>query len=135
MSLPTGEEQLTTPNSFGFKVSRETLGLMVHLEYNDHAKKRGTPLQIHIDGYASGVYQIDNGIEFDMPCTVRSLDTDNSRELNYCHIRMQDNAQQGTGNEKNGTPADAFYLEVTDGPQAPYSSGESGLIRGNIRVH
>ena len=139
MSAPVGEEEVTNPNSFGFNVTKETLGVMVHLEYNDHVKtvsaEDASPLQIHINGYASNVSEVENGIEFDIPCTVCVLKPDNSRELNQCHIRMQDNSQPGTGNAKKGTPADQFHLEVTDGPQAPYNSGEVDLIRGNIKVH
>ena len=139
MSAPEGEEQATHPASFGFKVSKEPIGVMVHLEYNDHVKtinsEDTSPLQIHIDGYASGINEIVNGIEFDIPCTVRKLEPDNNRELNYCHIRIQDNSQPGTGNVKKGTPADEFHIEVISGPQAPYSSGALELIRGNIKVH
>ena len=136
MSHPNELDGTTNPNSFGLKVSREPLGVQVHVEYNDHVKSDdASPLQIHINGYASGVYEVENGIEFDIPCTVRKLKPDNSRELNYCHIRIQDNSQPGTGNAKKGTPADQFSLEIVDGPLAPYSSGPVDIIRGNIKTH
>lgn len=139
MSVPVGDEQATHPVSFGFKVSREPLGIMVHLEYNDHIKAVSTgivsSLQIKIDGYASSVNEVPNGIEFNIPCSVRKLEPDNNRELNYCHVRVQDNAQPGTGNLAKGIPADEFHLDVISGPQAPYSSGAVEIIRGNIKVH
>ncbi len=139
MSHPNALDGSTNPNSFGLNVTREPLGVRVHVEYNDHVKtvsaEDASPLQIHINGYASGVYELENGIEFDIPCTVRKLKPDNNRELNYCHIRIQDNSQPGTGNAKKGTPADQFYLEIVDGPQSPYSSGPVDIIRGNIKTH
>lgn len=136
MSNPDEVDGTTNPNSFGFNITKEQLGLRVHVEYNDHIKTAdASPLQIHINGYASGVYEVENGIEFDIPCTVRQLKPDNSRILNYCHIRVQDNSQPGTGNVKKGTPADQFFLEIVDGPLSPYSSGSVELIRGNIKTH
>lgn len=139
MSIPEVEGEVGNSNSFGFNVTREQLGVMVHLEYNDHTKtvsaEDASPLQIHVNGYANDVTEVENGIEFNIPCTVRVLKPDNSRELNYCRIRMQDNSQPGTGNVKKGTPADQFSLEIVDGPQAPYSSGSIDLIKGNIKTH
>ena len=138
MSLPASDGT-THDNSFGFNVSKEQLGVYVHVEYNDHVKtvsdEDASPLQIHINGYASSVLEVENGIEFDIPCIVRKLKPDNNRELNYCHIRMQDNSQPGTGNEKKGTPADQFSLEIVSGPQSPYISGEIDVVKGNIKTH
>lgn len=139
-SNPDAVEGATHRNSFGFNVAVEQLGVMVHLEYNDNSKGKSslgdTPLQIKINGYASSVMEVEGGIEFDAPCTVRSLNPDNAREINYCHVRMQDNGQPGTGNVKKGTPADEFTLEIFDGPKAGYTSGPiPQIIRGNIKTH
>lgn len=139
-SNPDAVEGATHRNSFGFNVTVEQLGVLVHLEFNDNSKGKSslgdTPLQVKINGYASSVTEVEGGIEFDAPCTVRSLNPDNAREINYCHVRMQDNGQPGTGNIKKGTPADEFTLEIFDGPKAGYTSGPiPQIIRGNIKTH
>ncbi|WP_440879195.1 choice-of-anchor L domain-containing protein [Vibrio natriegens] len=138
MSSPH-EDGSTNTNTFGFKVTKEPIGVRVHLEYNDHIKmvnaEDNSPLQIHVNGYASNITELENGIIFDIPCVVRKQKPDNERILNYCHITLQDNSQPGTGNEKKGTPPDIFKLEIYEGPLAPYNSGQQEIIRGNIKNH
>lgn len=138
MSSPH-EDGSTNTNTFGFKVTKEPIGVQVHLEYNDHIKmvnpEDNSPLQIHVNGYASNITELENGIIFDIPCVVRKQKPDNERILNYCHITLQDNSQPGTGNAKKGTPPDIFNLEIYEGPLAPYNSGQQEIIRGNIKNH
>ena len=44
------------------------------------------------------------GVEFDVPCTVRTLTSGNERKLQMCHVRIVDNGEPGTGNPKKGIP-------------------------------
>ncbi len=134
-------------HSFGFNARTTSTGQMeVHLEYNDGHKGKASsknaqpsPLQIKIKGLAGNVTPIDGvGVEFDAPCTIRTLVPDNERELKTCRVLIVDNGQPGTGNKKKGTPAaDQFELTVfDDGPSIYYHSGDNlALIRGNIKAH
>lgn len=127
----------THRNTFGFNAALDEVGFKVKVEYNDHAgRKDGLgPLQIHINGYATSILDLGNGIEFFVPCMVRQLVPNNNRELNYCYVRISDNGQPGTGNLKKGTLPDEFYLMVVDGPQSGYVSGDVSLTQGNVKTH
>jgi len=104
-------------HSFGFNIREVSNGLEVKLEYNSNhtgkaSSKKGeeSPLQIKIKGIASNVVPVETytgvGVEFDAPCTVRTLTSGNERKLQMCHVRIVDNGEPGTGNIKKGTPAD-----------------------------
>jgi hypothetical protein len=136
-------------HSFGFNIREVQNGLEVIMEYNSNhtgkaSSKKGeeSPLQIKIKGIAGNVVPITTdsggvGVEFDAPCTVRTLTSNNERKLQMCHVRIVDNGEPGTGNKKKGTPADEFVLTVTDSAGSTiHSSGdEATLTRGNIKAH
>ncbi len=135
-------------HSFGFNIRNAVNGLEVKLEYNSNhtgkasAKKgEASPLQIKIKGMASKVYppiEGVRGVEFDALCTVRTLNSNNERKLQMCHVRIVDNGEPGTGNAKKGTPADEFELTVTDledGTEIHLSGIDPSLTRGNIKTH
>lgn len=127
-------------NSFGFNIQTIPTGIAAHVEYNDgdrgNASKGNSPLQIRVNGNIDQIVPIADGdggigVEFTAPCTVRTLQNNNERLMNYCRITAVD---YGTG-KKKGKPADKFHLEVIDGPDAGYKSGEVSLVRGNITAH
>jgi hypothetical protein len=137
-------------HSFGFNIREVMNGLEVNLEYNSNhtgkasvKKEKGedSPLQIKIKGKVSNVVPTTGsgvGVEFDAPCTVRTLTSDNERKLQMCHVRIVDNGEPGTGNAKKGTLADEFELTVTDSDDNQiHLSGiyPHSLTRGNIKVH
>jgi hypothetical protein len=141
-------------HSFGFNIREVVNGLEVNLEYNSNhtgkaSSKKGeaSPLQIKIKGKVCNVVPtIDSGVgvEFYAPCTVRTLTSDNGREVQICHVRIVDNGEPGTGNKKKYTPADEFELTIyelnEDGLAGSiiHSSGsgdEASLTRGNIKAH
>ena len=121
-------------NSFGFNIMTKQNHIEVHLEYNDgnqgKASKGHSPLQIKMKGNVDQVTPIDagrGGVEFEAPCTVRTLLANNERQMNYCRVTVVDFGNPGT--------KDQFHLEVTDGPSAGYDSGHIGLTRGNVTSH
>jgi hypothetical protein len=138
-------------HSFGFNIRNAVNGLEVKLEYNSNhtgkaSAKKGkgedSPLQIKIKGMATKVYTpIDGvlGVEFDALCTVRTLNSNNERKLQMCHVRIVDNGEPGTGNAKKNTLADEFELRVTDledsSKDIHLSGNNPSLTRGNIKVH
>ncbi len=137
-------------HSFGFNIREAQSGLEVMLEYNRNhtgkaSSKKGeaSPLQIKIKGIAGNVVPVMTGtgvgVEFDAPCTVRTLTSDNERKIQMCHVRIVDNGEPGTGNTKKGTPADEFEITVTeydDSSIVIHSSGDdASLTRGNIKAH
>jgi hypothetical protein len=137
-------------HSFGFNIREVTDGLEVKLEYNSNhtgkaSSKKGeaSPLQIKIRGLASNVVPVETsagvGVEFDAICTVRTLNPDNERKKQMCHVRIVDNGEPGTGNIKKGTPADEFAITITemdDSSNVIHSSGnDASLTRGNIKSH
>jgi hypothetical protein len=122
-------------NSFGFNIMPKQNHMVVHLEYNDGnrgMKSQGhSPLQIKMKGNVDQVTPIDSGLggaEFVAPCTVRTLQSGNERQMNLCRVRVVD-----YGNPRAGK--DQFHLEVIDGPSAGYDSGAHDLIRGNVTSH
>jgi hypothetical protein len=135
-------------HSFGFNIREVQNGLEVILEYNsNHTGKASSesPLQIMIKGKASNVVPTTGsgvGVEFDAPCTVRTLTSNNERKSQWCSVRIVDNGEPGTGNKKKGTPADEFELTVyelnedgTIGSEIHSSGDEATLTRGNIKAH
>jgi len=136
-------------HSFGFNIREVQNELEVILEYNSNhtgkaSPKKGekSPLQIKIKGKASNVVPTTGtgvGVEFDAPCTVRTLTPDNERELRWCSVRIVDNGEPGTGNKKKGTFADEFELRVyndsSKGSLIHSSGDEAALTRGNIKAH
>ena len=137
-------------HGFGFNIREVTDGLEVKLEYNSNhtgkaSSKKGeaSPLQIKIRGLASNVVPVETyagvGVEFDAICTVRTLNPDNERKKQMCHVRIVDNGEPGTGNIKKGTPADEFAITITemdDSSNVIHSSGnDASLTRGNIKSH
>ena len=136
-------------HSFGFNIRKVQNGLEVIMEYNSNhtgkaSSKKGeaSPLQIKIKGKASNVVPTTGsgvGVEFDAPCTVRTLTSNNERELQMCHVRIVDNGEPGTGNKKKGKPADEFELTVTELENGltkiHFSGDEASLTRGNIKAH
>ncbi len=131
-------------HTFGFNIRQDETGLLVHLEYNDNvtgkaSAKDESPLQIKIKGHANNVQLVSDGnglgVEFDAPCTVRTLLEGNDRQLNVCYVRVVDNGEPGTGNAKKGIPADEFQLTIDEGPSAGYTSGSAAaIVRGNIHA-
>lgn len=125
-------------NNFGFNIRSTTLGVEVHLEYNDgdrgKATKDKSPIQLIIKAKLDQVISISGngqkGIEFTAPCTVRTLLKDNKRLKNICHVKIVDN-----GSPKKGKQVDVFHLEVIEGPDAGYNSGNELIVRGNIVAH
>ena len=130
-------------NNFGFNIKSTPNGIDAHLEYNDgdqgKASKGQSPLQVKIKGNIDQVFPIEDdwgvGIGFEAPCTIRTLKNDNERVLNLCYVEVIDRGNPGTGNKKKGIPADIFYLEIIDGPNTGYVSGDKYLIRGNVTAH
>ena len=89
-------------HSIGFNIREVANGLEVILEYNSNhggmasAKKgEASPLQIKIKGIAGNIVPVKTdtgvGVEFDVPCTVRTLTSGNERMLQMCHVRIVDN--------------------------------------------
>lgn len=124
--------------SFGFNICQDNIGLKANLEYNEghHGKastKKGeaNPLQIKIKGYASNIKLISTengtGVEFDIPCVIRTLTSNNEREINTAHIKIVDNGDPGSD--------DKFNLTIIDGPIKGYTSGASNIQSGNIKIH
>ncbi len=130
-------------HTFGFNIRQDESGLLVHLEYNDNhtgkaSAKGESPLQITIKGHANYVPVDGNGlgVEFDAPCTVRTLLEDNNRHVETCHVLVVDNGEPGTGNAKKGSLADEFQLTIIGSDSSiVYTSGsDAAIVRGNIQA-
>ncbi|MDH5655152.1 MAG: choice-of-anchor L domain-containing protein [Spirochaetia bacterium] len=125
-------------SKFGFNLTNNPEGLKVNLEYNDNRKGKASdgqsPLQVKLRGYASDTVSIitdhGKGVEFLMPCTVRTLVPDNAREINMCRVRIVDN-----GSKKSGSSKDEFNIQIIDGPSSGYNSGKPEIVNGNIKLH
>jgi hypothetical protein len=109
--------------SFGFNVIPKKEGLSVNLQYTDHDSQ--TLKDIHVNDYAYNVKEIfDNksvvGIEFDVI-------GDSDKGLVKLHVKMADYGEPG----KN----DKFFLEIIDGLNKGYKSGNENITGGNIQIH
>jgi hypothetical protein len=125
-------------NNFGFNIKSTPMGIEAHVEYNDgdrgKASKGQSPLQLKIKANLDQVVALNEnggvGVEFTAPCTVRTLLKDNKRLKNTCRVTLVD-----YGNPKKGKSADVFHLEIIDGPDVGYDSGNPTIVRGNIKSH
>ena len=121
-------------SNFGFNIKSAATGVDVKLQYQDGARGKGrdgNPLAVKINANLNQVTPLDNGVEFTAPCTVRTLKNENLRQQNTCRVIIVDG---GNGGKKQSS-ADQFQLEIIDGPDAGYHSGDAEVVKGNIKQH
>lgn len=115
--------------NFGFNIKAKNNGVDVNLNYALGGKK-GSPTQVKVKANLTEVMPAAEGVgvEFVSTCTVRDPGADNERFMNICRVSISDD-----GNGKKAQ--DLFHLEIIEGPHAGLNSGDSAVVRGNIKAH